>query len=90
MRKRDRRERRVRNTLTVDLGAAQLQALDNCRQIIAGWARAAGQTHAIPKGRGAVVRIAVKLLALEMAGSRNPLQAALGIDLVRTQKGPQQ
>lgn len=80
MRKPDRRGRRVRNTLNVDLGLNGLPLLDACLDKLSHWRRAKAQVKGSPMKRGEVIRIALQLLHLELLGESNTLKKAIDLE----------
>lgn len=78
--RRDNRERRVRNTLTVDLGISGLPLLDSCMDAVGTFRRARGKVSGSPLKRGQVIGIALKCLHLVIQGVNDPLSKALAYE----------
>lgn len=76
-RKKDNRERRVRNTLTVDMGLNGLPLLDSCFDGIAQLRRAAANVSPTGLKRGQVVRLALWVLRYELSSEPHALLHAL-------------
>lgn len=84
--KKDRRERRVRNTLTVDLGLHGLPLLERCTEGVGKARREYGCVHGGKMTRGRIVRIALELLSIEiLAGNKN---VKFAIDFEFAMRGP--
>jgi len=76
--RRDPRERRVRNTLTVDLGTFGLPLLDGCMDGVRNLLASRHQFYKARKlKRGEVVRLALHVLKLTIEGKGEPLPEAL-------------
>ena len=71
--RRDNRERRVRNTLTVDLGREWREQERFCTQSLGELARGLGMTDLRVRNRGQLIRIALRLLVHTIKGESNPL-----------------
>jgi len=79
--KRDRRERRVRNTLTVDLGMSGLPLLDACMDSVRSLRLRRCKVSGRPLKRSEVIRIALHVLHLVISGVPQPVDKAMEMEL---------
>lgn len=77
MRKPDRRARRVRNTLNVDLGLDGLCLMDGCVDGLKAALKSRDDIRYVGLKRGVVVRAALNCLLHVLAGTPDPLKQVL-------------